>query len=151
MKLTRAVSSCNTECLFWFCVLWMIIMMTMIITQFFKLEVVLPLPFKMPASYLVLLILYAVRKETERWLRRIRRKRRGEIFFWLWWFLLLTMFIISSLSRGKYGVPDKALETCLYVSGVYFGTELSKLLYYLRAKETLRRPKKGVSNGLKSK
>lgn len=150
MKLTRVVSSCNTECLFWFCVLWMVVMMLMIISQFLKLGVVLPVPFGMPLSYLILLVIYAARKETDRWLKRIRRKRKGELFFWLWWFLLLAMFITSSLSQGRYEVPAKAIEICIYVSGVYFGTEISKLLYYLRA-EALRRLKRGVSNGLKSK
>lgn len=131
MKLIRAISrSCSTECLFWFCALWMVVMMIMTITQFLKLEVVLPVPFGMPISYFVLLIIYAARKEKDRWFKRIRRKKRGELFFWLWWILLLAMFIISSLTGEKYKVPPRALEICIDVSIVYFGSELSKFLYW---------------------
>lgn len=117
----------------WFLTLWTAAEILMTIFEFLELKIffiIIAVPDKMPLGYFIWLLVYGIDKETKRWMKKRKKKRKGELFFWIWWFLLLTLFVVSSFS--DYKVSFKTIETCIYVSIVYFGTLASKIIYQIK-------------------
>jgi hypothetical protein len=113
------------DCLFLFCGMWTIVMMTMSILVFMKCNFII-IPQEMPVTYLFILASYVFKKEIKRWKRQRRRIRRGEFFFWAWSFLIFIMHLINSLSGDIYQIPKKTREIFCYVLFLYVSSEVSK-------------------------
>ncbi|MFA6495630.1 MAG: hypothetical protein WCV50_00735 [Patescibacteria group bacterium] len=88
------------------------------------------IPGSMPFAYLLLILIYVLRKEVDRWLRRNTKKRRGELFVIGWWLTLLMMFIVEFSTHSRYCVSKRMMETCILVLLPYIGTIVSKIAFF---------------------
>lgn len=86
-------------------------------------------PAEMPFGYMVFLVLYVLQKEAKRWLDHEQKKRRGEVYFFIWWSTWLLMLITEFLQPNDFDVPVKMLETCVFVSVPFVVTAVSKLFH----------------------
>lgn len=124
-------------------VLWTTSAMAMTVVEFFQLKVPFKVPRTMPLAYFIFLITYVLNKEAMRWLKRVRKKKRGEYFLYAWWLLTFVLYLISSVSEERYQVSMKTLVTVTEVSGVYFLSLFSKKVF---AETSLKRkPSKKTS------
>lgn len=103
--------------------------MAYFIIEFFK-PGVLKLPTSAPFLYFVILAAWVTRKEIERWLRKRWMKKKGELYVYVWLIMIWLVILISTVTKGKYQLPSKLIETVLYVVMVYLGTCFSKYRKY---------------------
>lgn len=75
-------------------------------------------------SYLVLLGVYIVHKETSRWTGVKLNVQPGELFVYIWWISLLTMFIIGFFTKQEVSHPIRHLA--YEVLGAFLLSEISK-------------------------
>ena len=134
----------KSDLLFWFLVVWSIVQYSMCWIEFAQLDHF-QVPSEMPLGYLIILGMYALRKEAKRWLEREQKKRRGEVFFYIWWVSLLSMLIIVFYTRNNYSIPKRMFETCISISIPFVITAISKLLHRART------DKKQQRNGFKKR
>lgn len=117
------------DILFYFCMVWTIVYLAMILGEFFldKSYQVTP---AMKTIYLAFLGGYAANKETIRWTKKTEeiKRRRGEIFVYIWGLVILIMFIISYFSQNIFQVPTEAGKACVGVVAIFIGTETSKII-----------------------
>ena len=78
----------------------------------------------MVTSYLILLGVYIVHKETSRWTGVKLNIRPGELFVYVWWISLLSMLIISFFTQLEVSSPIRFLA--YEVLGAFLLSELSK-------------------------
>lgn len=128
----------KSDLLFWFLVVWSLIQYSMCWIEFAKLDHF-KVPSEMPYGYLVILGMYALRKEAKRWLEQEQKKRKGEVFFYIWWYSLLGMLVIEFYTHDNYSVPKRMLETCISISIPFVITAISKLLHQARANKKQQR------------
>ncbi|MFC1687328.1 hypothetical protein ACFL0L_02020 [Patescibacteria group bacterium] len=86
-------------------------------------------PGEMPIAYFLLIIIYVLRKEVDRWLKKEWKKRKGEFFLIGWWCGLLIMFIIEFKTHGNYTVPKRMIETCIWILIPFAVTASSKIVH----------------------
>lgn len=116
--------------MFWFLVLWTVVLLIMEWANFF---VGREIPASMTAGYLVLLGAYIAHKEVLRWTNVNGKMRRGEIFVYAWWGMLLTMYLLG-YTIGRWSVPEGMTVLCYEVLGFFALTEISKSLNARREK-----------------
>src|SRR3989344_6643383 len=75
-------------------------------------------------SYLILLGVYIVHKETSRWTGVKLNIKPGELFVYVWWISLLTMFIIGFFAHLEISPPIRHLA--YEVLGAFLLSEVSK-------------------------
>lgn len=126
--------------LFWFLVAWTLTQFAMCVVEFFKIDQF-TVPKNMPFAYFMLILIYVMRKEVSRWLKENMKKRRGEIFLIGWWLSLLVMFVIEFNTHGKYCVPKRMMETCIWILLPYIGTLISRIAYFYVEKRTAGKKK----------
>ncbi len=114
----------------------------MSIVEFLNLDI-LVVPREMPITYLILLFAYVAKKEVKRWMKQIRRRRKGEFFFWAWSLLIFFMHIVNSLSHDLYRIPYGTMQTFCYVLLLYSGSEFSK---HIAKKQRAKRFKKSLNS-----
>lgn len=124
--------------LFWFCAIWTIVQMLLILGSFLGWER-LTLPTTMPTYNFFLVGVYVVIKEGARWAHRAIGQKRGEWFFYAWWLFALVLHSVSALNR-TLELPDGLLTNCWYVSVLYVASTVSKLLHAMRRRGH-RRPR----------
>ncbi len=110
--------------MFWFLLCWTIILLLMMWMEFFFSVAT---PHTITAGYIVLLGGYIAHKEILRWAGAASRVRRGELFVYIWWGMLLGMFVTSYLT-GRGSIPDSITTLCYEVLAYFIVTELSKAL-----------------------
>ena len=118
-------------CLFRFCFGWTIIHLLMMIGEFLELGIggkTFQSPLRMTNLYIGLLGTYASNKEVNRWTGVAKKKRTGEVFVYMWWGILIIMYITNYLTSGKYVPPTEMDKICLWILGIFFGTESSKFI-----------------------
>ena len=118
----------HVDYLFWFLTLWTVVQFTMCVVEFIHLDTF-SVPGEMPAAYFLLIIIYVLRKEVDRWLRKHWKKRKGEFFLIGWWCGLLIMFIIEFKTHGHYAVPKRMIETCIWILIPFAATAVSKIVH----------------------
>ena len=118
----------KTTATFWLCALWSIIQLGMCVVEFLKIDAF-KVPPSMPFIYAILVFLYFVNKEFDRWLNRSWRKRQDEYFIVIWWCVLLAMTVIEFATQGKLTVPTRMIETCLAITVPFLLTEVSKHIH----------------------
>ncbi|MCH7491962.1 hypothetical protein IID19_00010 [Patescibacteria group bacterium] len=91
----------------------------------------------MPIVYFFLLILYIVKKESDRWLDIKWKKRKGEIYLVLWFVVTGVMFIIEWFTSGYYLVPGRLIETLIWIIVAYAGAMVSIIVHHLINSETV--------------
>jgi len=75
-------------------------------------------------SYLILLGVYIVHKETSRWTGIKLNVKPGELFVYVWWISLLAMFLIGFFANLEISSPIKHLA--YEVLGAFLLSEISK-------------------------
>lgn len=120
--------------MFYFLAIWTITQFAMCVVEFVKVNTF-RIPEEMPFVYFLLILIYALRKEVDRWLKKTRKARKGELFVLGWWFAMLVMFIIEFRSLGFYTVPDRMIQTCIWVLLPYAATSISKIIHHQAEKE----------------
>lgn len=78
----------------------------------------------MVTSYLILLGVYIIHKESSRWTGVKLNMKPGELFVYVWWISLLTMLIISFFTHLEVSSPIRYLS--YEVLGAFLLSELSK-------------------------
>lgn len=129
-------STLKTHWLFKLLAGWTIIQLAMCVAEFLKLDTF-SVPEGMPFCYFLLLILYIVKKESDRWLDIRWKKRKGEFYLVAWFIVSGIMFIIDFLTLGKYAVPNRLIETLIWIIVAYSGAMISIIMHHLINSETV--------------
>lgn len=121
-KRYRVELSSVKDLLFYFLLVWTVILLVLSWLDFLipKLEV----SDALVTSYLILLGVYIVHKETSRWTGVKLNIRPGELFVYVWWISLLAMFLIGFFANIKVSPPIRHLA--YEVLGAFLISEVSK-------------------------
>lgn len=84
----------------------------------------LPLPDVAVTSYLILLGVYIVHKEVNRWTGVKMNAKPGELIVFVWWFSLLVMVLVSFLTQLH--VPEGIKFMSYEILGALLASEISK-------------------------
>jgi len=108
--------------LFYFLIIWTFILLGLSWFDFFsdKFEI----SEAIVTSYLILLGVYIVHKETSRWTGIKLRVMPGELFVYIWWISLLAMLIIGFFTHREASPPIRFLA--YEVLGAFLLSEISK-------------------------
>jgi len=119
--------------LYWILFIWTVAIFVMGWTEFlFKKFTI---SNSMVFSYLVLLAAYIAGKEAGRWNGISMTARPGQIFVYIWWLNLLTMFILSfffPVLEVSYQIKNLTYD----VTGGLIASELSKIFVLRSAKKS---------------
>ena len=121
-KRYRAELSSVKDLLFYFLIIWTMILLGLSWFDFFsdKFEV----SEAIVTSYLILLGVYIVHKETSRWTGVKLKVMPGELFVYIWWISLLSMLVISFFTHNEVSPPIRFLA--YEVLGAFLLSEISK-------------------------
>lgn len=121
-KRYRIELSSVKDLLFYFLLVWTVILLVLSWLDFLipKLEV----SDALVTSYLILLGVYIVHKETSRWTGVKLNIRPGELFVYIWWISILAMFIIGFFANISVSSPIRHLA--YEVLGAFLISEVSK-------------------------
>ncbi len=140
MKYVKTIKLLNggskTNWLFKLLAGWAIVQLAMCVAEFLKLDSF-SVPGSMPFGYLLLLILYIVKKESDRWLDVRWKKRKGEFYLVTWFIIAGVMFSIEFYTLGKYTVPGRLIETPIWIVVAYSGAMISIIMHHLINSETV--------------
>ncbi|MBI2063375.1 MAG: hypothetical protein HYT65_00050 [Candidatus Yanofskybacteria bacterium] len=123
--------------LFLFLASWTVMILTMGWLNFFI--PTLPLPDVAITSYLILLGVYIVHKEVNRWTGVKMSAKPGELIVFVWWFSLLVMVLFNFLTQLH--VPEGIKFMSYEILGALLASEISKSLnaYRLKTEQNLNR------------
>ncbi|OGN02250.1 MAG: hypothetical protein A2655_04615 [Candidatus Yanofskybacteria bacterium RIFCSPHIGHO2_01_FULL_43_42] len=121
-KRYRIELSSVKDLLFYFLLIWTVILLALSWLDFLipRLEV----SEALVTSYLILLGVYIVHKETSRWTGVKLNVKPGELFVYVWWISLLAMFLIGFFARLEVSSPIRHLA--YEVLGAFLLSEVSK-------------------------
>ena len=121
-KRYRIELSSVKDLIFYFLLVWTVILLVLSWLDFLipKLEV----SEALVTSYLILLGVYIVHKETSRWTGVKLSIRPGELFVYVWWISLLAMFLIGFFAHLEVSSPIRHLT--YEVLGAFLVSEISK-------------------------
>ena len=121
-KRYRIELSSVKDLLFFFLLVWTVFLLALSWLDFFipKLEI----SEALVTSYLVLLGVYIVHKETSRWTGVKLNIKPGELFVYVWWISLLAMFLIGFFFKLEVSSPIRHLA--YEVLGAFLLSEISK-------------------------
>lgn len=86
-------------------------------------------PPTMPVVYILLIFVFVLKKNVDRWFNRNWKKRKGELYLVGWWIAMLMMYIIQFETHDQYRVPPKMIETCILILLPYGVNTISKVLH----------------------
>ena len=137
----------------WLCLLTIIV--TVLQLFYFTLEFfkpgVLKLPTSAPFLYFTILSTWVIKKEINRWLKKKWIKKKGELYVACWLIMTWLMILISTITKGKYELPSKLIETVLYVVMIYLGTCFSKYRKYKQLMRVRKKEERAKANLIKQK
>src|SRR3989344_3083861 len=121
-KRYRIELSSVKDLLFYFLLIWTAILIVLSWLDFFipKLEV----SEALVTSYLILLGVYIIHKETSRWTGVKLNIKPGELFVYVWWVSLLAMLILGFFTHREVSPPIRFLT--YEVLGAFLLSEISK-------------------------
>jgi len=121
-KRYRTELSSVKDLLFYFLITWTLVLLGLSWFDFFsnKFEV----SEGIVTSYLILLGVYIVHKETSRWTGVKLRIMPGELFVYIWWISLLAMLLIGFFTSREVSPPIRFLS--YEVLGAFLISEVSK-------------------------
>ena len=121
-KRYRTELSSVKDLLFYFLIVWTCVLLGLSWFDFFssRFEV----SEAIVTSYLILLGVYIVHKETSRWTGVKLRIMPGELFVYIWWISLLTMLLVGFFTHKDVSPPIRFLA--YEVLGAFLLSEISK-------------------------
>lgn len=121
-KRYRTELSSVKDLLFYFLIIWTVVLMSLSWFDFLsdKFEITEAIV----TSYLILLGVYVVHKETSRWTGVKLRIMPGELFVYIWWISLLSMLIIGFFTHREVSHSIRFLT--YEVLGAFLLSEISK-------------------------
>lgn len=121
-KRYRTELSSVKDLLFYFLIIWTLVLLGLSWFDFLnpKFEV----SETIVTSYLILLGVYIVHKETSRWTGVKLSVKPGELFVYIWWVSLLAMLLISFFTHKEVSPPIRSLT--YEVLGAFLLSEISK-------------------------
>ncbi len=121
-KRYRTELSSVKDLLFYFLMTWTAVLLALSWFDFFssKFEV----SEAMVTSYLILLGVYIVHKETSRWTGVKLSIKPGELLVYVWWISLLAMLLLSFFTQREVSPPIRYLA--YEVLGAFLLSEISK-------------------------
>ena len=121
-KRYRVELSSVKDLLFYFLLIWTAVLLGLSWFDFFnsKFEV----SEALVSSYLILLGVYIVHKETSRWTGVKLNVMPGELFVYIWWISLLAMLIFGFFTHREVSPPIRFLT--YEVLGAFLLSEISK-------------------------
>ena len=105
--------------------LWTIIVLTVILLDFFNLNQYNGTTGVVLAIYVAILGIYVADKEIDRWTRKFYSKYFGE-FFVVIWTILMIILVIANILNPNYKLGTEITATYISVLGVYAITQKSK-------------------------
>lgn len=121
-KRYRIELSSVKDLLFYFLLVWTVVLLVLSWLDFSipRLEI----SEALVTSYLILLGVYIIHKETSRWIGVKLNVKPGELFVYVWWVSLLAMFLIGFFARLEISPPIRHLA--YEVLGAFLLSEISK-------------------------
>ena len=121
-KRYRTELSSVKDLLFYFLIIWTLVLLGLSWFDFFssKFEI----SEAMVSSYLILLGVYIVHKETSRWTGIKLNIKPGELFVYIWWISLLAMLLLGFFTHRDVSPPIRFLA--YEVLGAFLLSEISK-------------------------
>ncbi len=121
-KRYRTELSSVKDLIFYFLLIWTAVLIVLSWLNFFivKLEV----SDALVTSYLVLLGVYVIHKETSRWTGVKLNIMPGELLVYVWWISLLAMLLIGFFTHRQ--VPSPVRHVTYEVLGTFLLSEISK-------------------------
>jgi hypothetical protein len=121
-KRYRTELSSVKDLLFYFLITWTAVLLGLSWLDF--LSVRFEVSEAMVTSYLILLGVYIVHKETSRWTGVKLNIKPGELFVYVWWISLLAMLLLSFFTHKEVSPPIRYLA--YEVLGAFLLSEISK-------------------------
>ena len=121
-KRYRTELSSVKDLLFYFLIIWTLVLLGLSWFDFFnpKFQV----SEAVVTSYLILLGVYIIHKETSRWTGVKLKIMPGELFVYVWWISLLSMLLIGFFTHKEVSPPIRFLS--YEVLGAFLLSEISK-------------------------
>ncbi len=89
--------------------------------------------------YISVLAIYVGNKEFERWYDKHEGKHPGEVFVFLWTFIIFLLIVSSFLFKKSYNLPDPVISSYIAVLTILVITNKSKQIY--KTKQDKKTPK----------
>lgn len=121
-KRYRTELSSVKDLLFYFLIIWTLVLLGL--SWFDFLNPKFQVSEAVVSSYLILLGVYIVHKETSRWTGVKLRIMPGELFVYIWWISLLSMLMIGFFTHRDVSPPIRFLS--YEVLGAFLLSEISK-------------------------
>ena len=118
----RTELSSVKDLLFYFLITWTAVLLGLSWLDFFNSRF--EMSEALVTSYLVLLGVYIVHKETSRWTGVKLSIKPGELFVYIWWVSLLAMLLLSFFTHREVSPPIRFLS--YEVLGAFLLSEISK-------------------------
>ena len=121
-KRYRTELSSVKDLLFYFLIIWTAVLLGLSWFDFFssKFEI----SEALVTSYLILLGVYIIHKETSRWTGVKLNVKPGELFVYVWWISLLVMLLLGFFTHREVSPPIRFLT--YEVLGAFLLSEISK-------------------------
>jgi uncharacterized protein YacL len=84
--------------------------------------------------YISVLAIYVGNKEFERWYDKHQGKHPGEIFVFLWTFIIFLLIISSLIIKPNYQIPNPVISSYIAVLTILVITNKSKQVYISKNK-----------------
>ena len=85
--------------------------------------------------YIAILGIYVGTKEFDRWQEKHHSKRKGEMFIFVWTFIIIFFIITAIASGGKYRMPSEFTATYIALLSIFALTQRSKFLHNKRVED----------------
>ena len=121
-KRYRTELSSVKDLIFYFLLVWTAILLVLSWVDFFAIKF--EVSDALVTSYLILLGVYIVHKETSRWTGVKLNIRPGELLVYVWWISLLAMFMIGFFFHKEVSSPIRHIS--YEVLGAFLLSEISK-------------------------
>lgn len=123
----------KVDIIYLICACWFVFQFVLVLIKFFRVDFG-DHWYTNTLFYLFFLIFYSVKNAFNRIKGRIKKKKKGHYFVIAWVLMVVTLTIISLVTRGKYKVPFRALENLIYILSVFAGWNITKILLYWKKK-----------------
>ncbi len=114
---------------------WAIVLYAVIIADFYTRNTLTDFLGPVSAIYIAALAIYSAQKEFERWHNYNLGRHPGEVYVFIWTFLIIVLLVLQILYHETYRLPSEIFTTYIVVIGILAITKRSKKSYRLSKKK----------------